>query len=51
MSTMDKAVAVVQQNRQLIVENVALPELQPHQVYVSVEWAAFNPTDRMSSRP
>ncbi|KAJ0307426.1 hypothetical protein COL5a_000281 [Colletotrichum fioriniae] len=48
MSTMDKAVAVVQQNRQLIVENVALPELQPHQVYVSVEWAAFNPTDRLA---
>ncbi|KAK1453407.1 hypothetical protein CMEL01_05066 [Colletotrichum melonis] len=45
MSIVDRTVAVVQKNRQLVVENVALPTLQPHQVYVSVEWAAFNPTD------
>ncbi|KXH41835.1 hypothetical protein CNYM01_06751 [Colletotrichum nymphaeae SA-01] len=45
MRIIDRAVAVVQKNRQLVVENVALPELQLHQVYVSVEWAAFNPTD------
>ncbi|KAI3552170.1 hypothetical protein CABS01_06507 [Colletotrichum abscissum] len=48
MSIVDRAVAVVQKNRQLVVENVALPALQPHQVYVSVEWAAFNPTDGLA---
>ncbi|KAK1718203.1 chaperonin 10-like protein [Colletotrichum lupini] len=48
MSIVDRTVAVVQKNRQLVVENVALPALQPHQVYVSVEWAAFNPTDRLA---
>ncbi|KXH49843.1 hypothetical protein CSIM01_03980 [Colletotrichum simmondsii] len=48
MSLVDRAVAVVQKNRQLVVENITLPELQPHQVYVSIEWAAFNPTDRLA---
>ncbi|KAK1657234.1 chaperonin 10-like protein [Colletotrichum godetiae] len=47
-ATPTNAIAVVQQNRQLVVENVPLPELQPHQVYVAVEWAAFNPTDRLA---
>ncbi|KFA70988.1 hypothetical protein S40288_10352 [Stachybotrys chartarum IBT 40288] len=41
------ATAVAQQGKDLVVANVTLPPLQDHQVYVQVEFAAFNPTDRL----
>ena len=44
------AIAVVQQDRKLVLDEVQLPPLQEHQVYVKVSWAAFNPTDRLCSR-
>ena len=42
------ATAVVQQQSDLVSTDVELPQLQAHQVYVKVEYAAFNPTDRTS---
>lgn len=50
MSTIDgasvNATAVIQRGKDLEVAQVDLPRLQDHQVYVKVELAAFNPTDR-----
>lgn len=45
--SLPRAMAVVQRGDALISESVELPALQEHQVYVKVEYAAFNPTDRM----
>lgn len=45
------ATAVVQQQSDLVSTDVELPQLQAHQVYVRVEYAAFNPTDRTSLMP
>ncbi|GKU21736.1 oxidoreductase [Fusarium langsethiae] len=42
------ATAVVQQQTDLVSTDVKLPQLQAHQVYVKVEYAAFNPTDRLA---
>jgi NADPH:quinone reductase-like Zn-dependent oxidoreductase len=40
------ASAVIQQGKDLAVAKISLPRLQDHQVYVRVDFAAFNPTDR-----
>lgn len=39
--------AVTQQQGKLTLADVEVPYLQDHQVYVKVEFAAFNPTDSM----
>ncbi|UZP43387.1 hypothetical protein NXS19_011203 [Fusarium pseudograminearum] len=41
------ASAVIQQGKDLAVAKISLPRLQDHQVYVRVDFAAFNPTDRL----
>lgn len=40
--------AVVQRGSDLVIEGIQLPALKEHQVYVKVERAAFNPTDRLA---
>ncbi|OAK94577.1 GroES-like protein [Phaeosphaeriaceae sp. SRC1lsM3a] len=40
--------AVTQQQGKLTLADVEVPYLQDHQVYVKVEFAAFNPTDRLA---
>lgn len=45
------ATAVIQQQADLVSTDVEVPQLQAHQVYVKVEYAAFNPTDRVSHMP
>lgn len=42
------ATAAVQQQSDLVFADVEVPQLQAHQVYVEVEFAAFNPTDSTS---
>ncbi|KAH6963259.1 chaperonin 10-like protein [Fusarium avenaceum] len=42
------AIAVIQQQSDLVSTDVEVPQLQAHQVYVKVEYAAFNPTDRLA---
>lgn len=44
-----KSTAIIQQGNSLVLGEAELPPLQEHQVYVKVEYAAFNPTDRMPS--
>ncbi|RKL41593.1 hypothetical protein BFJ72_g5485 [Fusarium proliferatum] len=44
-STME-SIAILQKGKGLTQANVNLPPLKEHQVYVKVEHAAFNPTDR-----
>lgn len=44
-----KSPAIIQQGRSLVLGETELPPLKEHQVYVKVEYAAFNPTDRMPS--
>ncbi|KAL5083492.1 hypothetical protein Trisim1_001422 [Trichoderma cf. simile WF8] len=46
--SLPRARAVVQRGDALISESVELPALQEHQVYVKVEYAAFNPTDGLA---
>jgi NADPH:quinone reductase-like Zn-dependent oxidoreductase len=41
------AQAVIQHQRNLVLAEVNVPQLQTSQVYVKVEFAAFNPTDSM----
>ncbi|RSL95706.1 hypothetical protein CDV31_013764 [Fusarium ambrosium] len=43
-----KSIAIIQQNQSLVLGDVELPPLKEHQVYVKVEYAAFNPTDRLA---
>ncbi|KAJ3531580.1 hypothetical protein NM208_g8812 [Fusarium decemcellulare] len=43
-----KSTAIVTRNRRLEVEELILPPLEEHQVYVKVQVAAFNPTDRLA---
>lgn len=45
------ATAVIQQQTDLVSADVELPLLQAHQVYIKVEYAAFNPTDRVYQMP
>ncbi|RSL41028.1 hypothetical protein CEP53_013017 [Fusarium sp. AF-6] len=42
------SIAIIQQNQSLVLGDVELPPLKEHQVYVKVEYAAFNPTDRLA---
>jgi len=44
-----KSTAIIQQGKSLVLGEAELPPLKEHQVYVKVEYAAFNPTDRMPS--
>ncbi|KAF2016869.1 GroES-like protein [Aaosphaeria arxii CBS 175.79] len=48
MKSYQDATAVVQHQDSLVLSTVQLPSLQDHQVYVKVEFAAFNPTDRLA---
>ncbi|KAF4501666.1 toxD [Fusarium agapanthi] len=43
-----ESIAILQQGKGLTQGNVTLPPLKEHQVYVKVEYAAFNPTDRLA---
>ncbi|KAM0310408.1 hypothetical protein ACHAPQ_012497, partial [Fusarium lateritium] len=43
-----ESVAIVQRGKAFAEENITLPALKEHQVYVKVEYAAFNPTDRLA---
>jgi len=43
------AIAVVQQQGDLVVAEIEIPQLLAHQAYISVEYAAFNTTDSMFS--
>ncbi|KAM5345640.1 hypothetical protein ACJ41O_011501 [Fusarium nematophilum] len=43
-----ESTAIVQRGKTLTQEKVKLPPLKEHQVYVKVEYAAFNPTDRLA---
>ncbi|KAM0437836.1 hypothetical protein ACHAPT_002201 [Fusarium lateritium] len=43
-----KSAAIIQQGQSLVLGEMALPPLKGHQVYVKVEFAAFNPTDRLA---
>ncbi|KAJ4169027.1 hypothetical protein NW754_010959 [Fusarium falciforme] len=43
-----KSTAIIQQGKSLILGEAELPPLKEHQVYVKVEYAAFNPTDRLA---
>ncbi|KAF5624605.1 toxD [Fusarium tjaetaba] len=42
------SIAIIQKDKGLTQGNVTLPPLKDHQVYVKVEYAAFNPTDRLA---
>ncbi|RSL98994.1 hypothetical protein CEP52_009953 [Fusarium oligoseptatum] len=42
------SIAIIQQSQSLVLGDVELPPLKEHQVYVKVEYAAFNPTDRLA---
>jgi NADPH:quinone reductase-like Zn-dependent oxidoreductase len=44
-----KSTAIIQQGKSIVLGEAELPPLKEHQVYVKVEYAAFNPTDRMPS--
>lgn len=41
-----ESIAIVQRGKAFSQEKITLPPLKEHQVYVKVEYAAFNPTDR-----
>jgi NADPH:quinone reductase-like Zn-dependent oxidoreductase len=41
-----ESIAIVQRGKGFAQESITLPPLKEHQVYVKVEYAAFNPTDR-----
>jgi len=41
-----ESIAIVQRGKGFSQESITLPPLKDHQVYVKVEYAAFNPTDR-----
>ena len=41
-----ESIAIVQRGKAFAQEKIRLPPLKQHQVYVKVEYAAFNPTDR-----
>ncbi|KAH7196358.1 chaperonin 10-like protein [Fusarium flagelliforme] len=43
-----ESIAIVQRGKGFAEESVTLPPLKEHQVYVKVEYAAFNPTDRLA---
>ncbi|KAH6954141.1 hypothetical protein FAVG1_02216 [Fusarium avenaceum] len=43
-----ESLAIVQRGNKLIEEKITLPLLKEHQVHVKVEYAAFNPTDRLA---
>ncbi|KAL1885450.1 putative secondary metabolism biosynthetic enzyme [Paecilomyces lecythidis] len=43
-----KSTAIIQRGRAFVLEEATLPPLKEHQVYVKVEYAAFNPTDRLA---
>ncbi|KAM0295896.1 hypothetical protein ACHAPM_010612 [Fusarium culmorum] len=43
-----ESIAIVQRDKKLIQGKITLPPLKQHQVYVKVEHAAFNPTDRLA---
>ncbi|KAF4334076.1 branched-chain amino acid aminotransferase [Fusarium beomiforme] len=43
-----ESLAVIQKDKTLTKGKVTLPPLQEHQVYVRVQYAAFNPTDRLA---
>ncbi|CAG7561094.1 unnamed protein product [Fusarium equiseti] len=43
-----ESIAIVQRGKGFAQETVTLPPLKEHQVYVKVEYAAFNPTDRLA---
>ncbi|KLO97441.1 toxD protein [Fusarium fujikuroi] len=43
-----ESIAILQKGKGLTQANVNLPPLKEHQVYVKVEHAAFNPTDRLA---
>lgn len=45
-----ESIAILQKGSSLTQGNVTLPPLKEHQVYVKVEYAAFNPTDRTFGR-
>ncbi|KAF5254422.1 hypothetical protein FANTH_680 [Fusarium anthophilum] len=47
-NTATTTTAVVQRQADLVSTDVEIPLLQAHQVYVKVEYAAFNPTDRLA---
>ncbi|KAF4422199.1 hypothetical protein F53441_14303 [Fusarium austroafricanum] len=43
-----ESIAIVQRGQDLAEEKVTLPPLKEHQLYVRIERAAFNPTDRLA---
>ncbi|KAF5248214.1 hypothetical protein FANTH_6006 [Fusarium anthophilum] len=43
-----ESIAIIQKGKGLTQGSVTLPPLKEHQVYVKVEHAAFNPTDRLA---
>ncbi|CEI67676.1 unnamed protein product [Fusarium venenatum] len=43
-----ESTALIQQGKTFAQEQIILPHLAEHQVYVKVEYAAFNPTDRLA---
>ncbi|KAJ3460674.1 hypothetical protein MRS44_011541 [Fusarium solani] len=43
-----KSTAIIQQGKSIVLGEAELPPLKEHQVYVKVEYAAFNPTDRLA---
>ncbi|RBR07274.1 uncharacterized protein FIESC28_10773 [Fusarium coffeatum] len=43
-----KSIGIVQRGKGFAQEKTTLPPLKEHQVYVKVEYAAFNPTDRLA---
>ncbi|OJK00222.1 hypothetical protein ASPACDRAFT_52012 [Aspergillus aculeatus ATCC 16872] len=43
-----KSTAIIQRGKGFVFEEVTLPPLKEHQVYIKVEHAAFNPTDRLA---
>lgn len=45
-----ESIAILQKGKGLTQGIITLPPLKEHQVYVKVEYAAFNPTDRKFGR-
>ncbi|KAF5593859.1 toxD [Fusarium subglutinans] len=43
-----ESIAIIQKDKGLTQGTITLPPLKEHQVYVKVEYAAFNPTDRLA---
>jgi NADPH:quinone reductase-like Zn-dependent oxidoreductase len=41
-----ESIAIVQRGKAFAQESISLPSLKEHQVYVKVEYGAFNPIDR-----